>query len=168
MLSRLGGLAIGVLRRGIEDILILVFLIMIAAVLIQVVGRFVPGLSFAGTEEVANFAQVWLVLLGAGVAMRYGRHAMVDVLITQMPVPLARFLYVLIGVGSLWFLYIMFFGSLPLVDMGFFERAPATKIPMWTMYLSLSIGAVYFAIETAVWVVERWKDPHGAPRVREG
>lgn len=167
MLPKIGAKVLAGLRRGVEDILIIVFVIMLASVLVQVAGRFVESLSFAGTEEIANFAQLWLVLVGSGVAMRYGRHVAVDVLVTQLPIPIARVLNVLIAVGCLWFLYIVFVGAIPLVDMGFFELSPATRIPMWTMYLSLNVGAVYFAIEVVMWTARRWKDPYGKYETRE-
>lgn len=167
MLPRIGTTLLSGLRRLIEDFLIVVFIIMIMAVLVQVTGRFVPSLSFAGTEEVANYAQLWLVLVGSGVAMRYGRHVAVDFLVTQLPIPLARFLNILIALGCLWFLAVVFVGALPLVDMGFFERSPATQIPMWTMYLSLNVGAVYFGLELVMWIVQRWDDPYGKNQVRE-
>jgi TRAP-type C4-dicarboxylate transport system permease small subunit len=161
MVSKIGMKVLDGLRRLVEDVLIVVFAIMMGAVLVQVAGRFVASLSFAGTEEIANFAQVWLVMMGSGVAMRYGRHVAVDVLVTHVPIPVARILNVFIALGCLWFLGIVFTGALPLVDMGFYELSPAMRIPMWTMYLSLNVGAVYFGIEVVMWVVRRWTDPYG-------
>lgn len=167
MLLKIGTLTLGGLRRGVEDILIVVFLIMLSAVLYQVVGRFFTRIAFAGTEEIAIYAQVWLVMVGAGVAMRYGRHVAIDVLVTQLPVPLARVLNILIASACLWFLYIVFMSTLPLVDMGFYERSPAMAIPMWTMYVSLNVGAVYFGIEVVMWIARRWEDPFGRNQTRE-
>jgi len=161
MISRAGTIILDRLRQLVEGVLIVVFGIMMCAVLVQIVGRFVPRLSFAGTEEIANFAQVWLVLMGAGVAMRYGRHVAVDVLVTHVPIQVARILNVFIALGCVWFLGIVFVGALPLVDMGFYELSPAMRVPMWTMYLSLNVGAAYFAIEVVMWVVRRWSDPYG-------
>ncbi|MEC5293483.1 MULTISPECIES: TRAP transporter small permease [unclassified Aurantimonas] len=167
MLPNIGAAALTRLRRAIEDILVVTFLIMLAAVLIQVVGRFIDGFSFIGTEEIANFAQLWLVLVGSGVAMRYGRHVAVDSLVTQLPIPIARVLNILIALGSIWFLGIVFVGALPLVDMGFIEASPAMQIPMWTMYLSLNVGAIYFGLEVVMWVARRWHDPYGKYEIRE-
>ena len=161
MISRAGTIILDRLRQLVEGVLIVVFAIMMCAVLVQIVGRFIPILSFAGTEEIANFAQVWLVLMGAGVAMRYGRHVAIDVLVTHVPIPVARILNVFIALGCIWFLAIVFAGALPLVDMGFYELSPAMRVPMWIMYLSLNFGAAYFAIEVVMWVVRRWSDPYG-------
>lgn len=161
MISRAGSIILGQLRQLVENVLIVVFVIMMCAVLVQIVGRFSPNLSFAGTEEIANFAQVWLVLMGAGVAMRYGRHVAIDVLVAHVPILVARILNVFIALGCLWFLAIVFAGALPLVDMGFYELSPAMRVPMWTMYLSLNFGAAYFAIEVVMWVMRRWSDPYG-------
>jgi TRAP-type C4-dicarboxylate transport system permease small subunit len=150
-----------------EAVVIVVFIMMISLVLIQVGGRYIFNYSISGTEEVALYAQIWMVMIGAGVAMRFGRHVAVDVLVTKLPIPMARVLNILITLGCLWFLYILFVGALPLIEVGFFERSPAMRIPMWTMYQSLTIGAVYFALEVVMWVARRWDDPYGKNETRE-
>lgn len=158
---------IGGLRRAVEAFVIVLFLIMITFVLIQIAGRYVFNYSISGTEELALFAQVWMVMMGCGVAMRYGRHVAVDLLVTYLPIPLARILNVSIGVGCLWFLYIVFAGAMPLVRIGFIETAPGLGIPMWPIYLSLTVGAVYFGIEVVLWIARRWDDPYGKHETRE-
>ena len=155
------------MRRAADALVIVLFIIMICGVLIQVCGRYVFNYSIAGTEEAARFAQVWMVLIGAGVAMRFGRHVAIDVLVTRLPIPIARVLNVFITLGCLWFLSLVVMGALPLLEVGKFETSPAMEIPMWTMYLSLIIGAVYFGIEVVLWVVRRWEDPYGKHEVSD-
>ena len=54
------------------------------------------------------------------------------------------------------------YGSLPLIELGWlFETSPVLQLPMWVIYLSLPLGAAYFALEIVARVVERWNQPFG-------
>ena len=68
----------------------------------------------------------------------------------------------LIAAGALWFLGVVVYGSLPLIELGWlFETSPVLQLPMWVIYLSLPLGAAYFALELVARVVERWNQPFG-------
>ncbi len=67
--------------RGLRSLLTLLIALLIVPVTIQVVARFsdyVP--HFIWTEEMARFCLIWIIMLGASVAVRDGAHFDVDVL----------------------------------------------------------------------------------------
>ena len=150
---------IGVIRQIAVFTTSILFVFMICGVLVQVLGRYVFNYSIAGTEEAVRFAQVWMVMLGAGITMRYGKHVAIDLLSTLLPVRMARYLNVFIMLGCMWFLFICIKGALPLMQIGYYETSPAMGIPMWTMYICLIIGAVYLGIEVLMLLISRWDDP---------
>ncbi len=155
-------LIVGGMRVAMAWLVIACFAYMTVAVLAQVLGRWVFNFSISWTEETARYAQIWVVLMGAGIAMRRGLHVAVDALAALLPLNLGRALSVLIVIGSLWFLGIVIYGSLPLIELGWkFETSPVLQLPMWVIYLSLPLGAVYFAIEVVMKVVDRWDQPFG-------
>ena len=131
------------------------------AVLTQVVGRYVFNYSIDWAAETATFAQVWMILLAAGLAMQKNLHVSVDVLTGVMPASVLRVLIVVVGVPCLWFLWHAIVGSLALIDIGRIQTSPVLQIPMWIPYLSLPIGLSYFGLELILMLVARWKDPHG-------
>ncbi len=135
------------IRGGVDAFLVVSFLIMFGAVLLQVAIRSFTTYSMVGTEEIANYAQLWLVLVGAGVALRFGKHVAVDLLVSFLPEKIRFYISLINAAAILWFLSLVFEGSLPLIDMGTFQTSPALGLPMWTMYASLSVGAVYMALE---------------------
>ncbi len=135
------------IRGGVDAFLVVSFLIMFGAVLLQVAIRSFTTYSMVGTEEIANYAQLWLVLVGAGVALRFGKHVAVDLLVSFLPEKIRFYISLINAAAILWFLSLVFEGSLPLIDMGTFQKSPALGLPMWTMYASLSVGAVYMALE---------------------
>jgi TRAP-type C4-dicarboxylate transport system permease small subunit len=138
------------IREGVNIFLVIAFLIMFGAVLLQVAVRAFTNYTLVGTEEIASYAQIWLVLIGAGVALRFGRHVAVDLLVSFLPRKVRFAISLLNSAAVLWFLYLMFMGALPLISMGTFQKSPALALPMWTMYISLPIGAVYLALELAL------------------
>ena len=157
----LGRIVAGV-RLAVAVIVVACFAYMTLAVLAQVFGRYVFNYSISWTEETARYAQIWVVLMGAGIAMRRGLHVAVDALAAMLPLRWARVLSLLIAAGALWFLGVVVYGSLPLIELGWlFETSPVLQLPMWVIYLSLPLGATYFALELVARVVERWNQPFG-------
>jgi len=143
-------------------IVVACFVYMTLAVLAQVFGRYLFNYSISWTEETAKFAQIWVVFIGAGIAMRRGWHVAVDVLPAMLPRGPARAVSIVIAGGCIGFLGIVVYGSLPLIELGWnFETSPVLLTPMWVIYLCIPIGAFYFALEIVLWVIERWDQPYG-------
>ena len=152
------------LRFTAASIVVACFAYMTLAVLAQVFGRYVFNYSISWTEETAKFAQIWVVFIGAGIAMRRGWHVAVDVLPSMLPLGPARAVSVVVAAGCIGFLGLVVFGSLPLIELGFmFEVSPVLQLPMWIIYLCIPIGAVYFALEIVLSVIDRWDRPYGQP-----
>ncbi len=150
------------IRAGFTAVVVVCFAYMTLAVLAQVLGRYVFNYSISWTEETAKFAQIWVVLMGAGITMRRGLHVAVDALPALLPLRAARAVSIVVAAGGLWFLGIVIYGSLPLIELGWmFERSPVLLLPMWTIYLCLPIGAAYFALEIVLSVIDRWDQPFG-------
>ena len=146
-------------------LVVICFAYMTVAVLAQVFGRYLFNYSISWTEETAKFAQIWVVFFGAGIAMRWGWHVAVDVLAAKLALRQARVLSVVVAAGCIWFLGIVVLGSWPLIELGWmFETSPVLLIPMWIIYLCIPVGAVYFALEIVLTVVERWDQPFGLRR----
>lgn len=131
---------------------------MAVAVLLQVLGRYVFNYSIDWSTETATFAQIWMVLLAAGVAMRRRLHVGVDALVQTLPPRLQRLFLLLTMALCLGFLAVAVHGSLRLIQIGFIQTSPALAIPMWLPYLSLPVGLSYFAVEFLLASLERWRE----------
>ena len=155
------------LRIAAASVVVVCFAYMTLAVLAQVFGRYFFNYSISWTEETAKFAQIWVVFIGAGIAMRRGWHVAVDVLPSKLPLGPARAVSVAIAAACIGFLGLVVFGSLPLIELGWmFEVSPVLQVPMWIIYLCIPIGAFYFAVEIVLAVIDRWDRPYG-PRPRD-
>ena len=106
-------------------------------------------------------SQIWMLLVGAGIATRRGLHMAIDIVAARLPLWPARIANLVIAAGCLWFLGLVAYSSLPLLEIGLVRTTPALLIPMWIPYLGLPIGAAYWALETVLAVARRWGDPFG-------
>ena len=153
-----------VLRAAISAVVVALFSVMLVAVLVQVAGRYFLNFSIAQAAEIATFCQIWLVLLGAGVAVSRGQHVAIDILPSKLPLAGARVALVLIALVSGAFLAVLAYGSLPLLKMGEFQTSPSLRVPMKYMYACLPVGAVYMILELLLSVIQRWNDPFPPPQ----
>lgn len=152
------------IRGAIAALVVVLFVVMMTAVLVQISGRYIFNYSISGVEEVATFSQIWLVLFGAGIAMRRGQHVVVDVLALFLPVGVRRVISVIVALGSIVFVAIVARTSLALVNFGFIQSSPALQIPMWIVYLCLPAGSIYLILEI---VAATWADLNGHSRYRD-
>jgi TRAP-type transport system small permease protein len=99
--------------RGLQALLTFLIAILIVPVTMQIVARFSADIPhFIWTEEMARFCLIWIIMLGASVAVRDGAHFDVDVLrhpktaaglaVSRMVVHGAIFLVALIFLAFGW------------------------------------------------------------------
>lgn len=147
------------LRRGVDVVLITLLCAMILLILAQILGRYVFNYSIAWSEEIATFAQVWLVMLGAGFAMRRRQHVGIDMLIVKFPANVQRVAKTISFLLILWFLLVIILGSFGLIGIGLMLKSPALQIPMAIPYFALPIGMSYFLLEFAIATLPEIRDP---------
>lgn len=132
------------------------FIVMTVAIWAQVGGRYVFNYSIAWTGELATIAQIWMVLVGAGIAARHNMHARIDVLLNLFPLFIRRALTLITLALGLWFLAAIIIGAVPLLTMGKFQTTPAMGISLLVPYLGLIIGPIYFAVELCAATARNW------------
>ena len=153
---------VGGLRILVAGLVVLFFGYMIIAVLVQIAGRYLFEFAIDWTAETATFAQIWMVLLAGGLAMRDNLHVSVDALTSHLPTSALRFLIIVVTLPCLWFLLQAIIGSFALIDIGRIQSSPVLRLPMWSPYLSLPVGLGYFGLEFILTMIARWQDPKAA------
>jgi TRAP-type transport system small permease protein len=157
-----------IVRRLVDGVALLLLTYMGCAIMAQIIGRYVFNYSIAWSEETATFAQVWLTLLGAGIAMRLNQHVGVDLLIRQAPLPVQRLCNTVAFLLGVWFLGVVVVGSLSMLAIGFIVKSPALQIPMAVPYMALPVGFGYFLLEFAVTSLPRILQPEASqPQAEE-
>jgi len=71
--------ALDALYRTLQVLLTLLMAVLIVPVVLQIVARFSPAIPhFIWTEEVARFCFIWVIMIGATIAVRDGTHFDLD------------------------------------------------------------------------------------------
>jgi TRAP-type C4-dicarboxylate transport system permease small subunit len=109
------------------DALIAVALaIMVVLVFGNVVLRYAFNTGITVSEEVSRWLFVWLVFLGAIVALKEGGHLGSDMLVSRLPVMGKKICLVLGHVLMLYITWLVFSGSLAQVKINWEVEAPVT------------------------------------------
>lgn len=118
-------------------------LVMILTVVVsyQVFSRYVGFVPrFIWTEEISRFCFIWVVLLGAAVAVREGTHFTIDVLPQSMPTWLQRTIEisVLVLVGIIGF--IMVYGGLRFAEIGLTRISTTSGVRLAWVYAAIPVS----------------------------
>jgi TRAP-type C4-dicarboxylate transport system permease small subunit len=148
--------------RANQFIIGLMMLLMFVLVFINVLGRYGIGKSWAAAEEISMFLMIWVAYLGAGLALREGRHAAIDMFQDKLPEGLRRSLRVLLGVVILGFFGVLAWLGIRMSIFGWSQETIATQVPTGIPYLAIPLGSVMFCMHLVLtfqdWIDRRWEE----------
>jgi TRAP-type transport system small permease protein len=134
-----------------------VLAVMVVVVTYQVFSRFHGLLPFwGGTEEIARGLFVWLVMLGASLAVRSREHFIVDVLPNATPPVVQRTLHIAVALVVLTVALVLVVYGWDFAVSGFKRRSLVTHLPAVWSYSAIVTGAVLmtvFALRDLVGIV---------------
>ncbi len=142
------------MRRRFEAVLVAVnrtvvfamMMVMASLVFVNVVCRYGFNFSIIWAEEVSQYLMIWIAYLGAGLALREGRHVALEMLHDRLSPALARKLRMAIGAVLLAFL-----GAVTVLGFQFAvfvwnQETPVLNIPLGIPSLAIPIGSLLFAL----------------------
>jgi len=115
-------------------------------VFVNVVCRYIFTFSIIWAEEVSQYLMIWIAYLGAGLAMREGRHVAIEMLQDRLPTPLGRTLRMVVGGLVLGFLGLVTVLGFQFVAFAWQQETPVLNISLGIPYLAVPIGAMLFAL----------------------
>jgi TRAP-type C4-dicarboxylate transport system permease small subunit len=129
-----------------RGIIFLMMAVMATLVFVNVVTRYVFNFSIIWAEEVSQYLMIWIAYLGAGLALREGRHVAVEMLQDRLPPVLGRRLRMAIG-G----LVLAFLGAVTVLGFQFAlfvwsQETPVLNISLGIPSLAIPIGSLLFAV----------------------
>lgn len=158
-LLKTGCLIIRFTRRAVDILAIALLVAMVALIFAQVLGRYFFNYSISWSEESATFVQVWLVMLGSGIAMRNRQHVGIDLLVKKCPVPLQRLIKTAGLLLAAWLLVVIIIGSFSLITIGLIVKSAALQLPLAIPYAALPVGMAYFLLELTLITIPEIYDP---------
>jgi len=131
---------IAIYHRLLTWLLVATVAILIVPVTMQVVSRF-TGLipSYIWTEELSRFLFIWMVMLGAMVAVREGTHFEVDVWPDLSPRAAAR-LRIVSNLFVLLFALVFVYWGIQFVRFGWNQESELAELPMPYIFLAWPVA----------------------------
>jgi TRAP-type transport system small permease protein len=103
--------------------------------------RYVFNQSIFWVEEFTQIQMIWVAYLGAGLALREGRHVAVDMLQDLFPSSLRKAIRGFIALAIALFLITLFVLGLQIAEFTWEQETPAMGLPAGLPYLGIPIGA---------------------------
>lgn len=134
--------------RKIANVLVVIALSLMALlVFTNVVLRYVFGTGMPWAEELSRYLFIWMIFLGAIVALQQRSHLTVDLLTEAVPLKVKKILLIISNFLVLLVLMLILNGSWAMTLQNLHVNAPATGIPMFMIYgagvvLSISMGVL--------------------------
>ena len=127
-------------HRLLTWLLVATVAILIVPVTMQVVSRF-TGLipSYIWTEELSRFMFIWMVMLGAMIAVREGTHFEVDVWPDLSPRAAAR-LRIVSNLFVLLFALVFVYWGIRFVQFGWKQESELAELPMPFIFLAWPVA----------------------------
>ena len=120
--------------------------VMTMLVFVNVVTRYAFNFSIIWAEEVSQYLMIWIAYLGAGLALREGRHVAVEILQDRLPTALGRRLRMAVGGLVLSFLGVVTVLGFQFVVFVWNQETPVLNISLGIPSLAIPIGALLFAV----------------------
>ena len=120
----------------------------------QVFARYVMGNSLTFSEEVARFSTIWLTMLGAAYAYRYGALIAVELLPSLVRPRIATALRILVALASALFALVLLREGWAITQRVMPQTAPSTRVSMAWLYAAMPAGAVMILLNAVAVIAD--------------
>ena len=139
--------------RLLEAVLVILLALMVILVFGNVVLRYALNSGIALSEEVSRWLFVWMVFLGAVVALKEHGHLGTDMLVSRLPLGGKKMLAVVAHATMLYVTWLLFSGSWTQVVINREVLAPVSGASMAIFYGS---GLVFAGCSALLLLVQLW------------
>lgn len=120
--------------------------ILLVPVTMQIVSRYTALIpSYIWTEELSRFMFIWMVMLGAMVAVREGTHFDVDVWPELAPRPAAA-LRIVSNLFVLLFAVVFVYYGIKFVQFGWNQESELAELPMPYIFVAWPVAGVTWLV----------------------
>ncbi len=145
------------LNSILKTLLLLSLFGLITVVVIQIFGRLFLPKAPGWTEEAARLCFMYLVSLGAGLAIKEKAYVSVELWLHRMSSQVQRFVQIILHIFVLVLMLLMTLHAIPFVLIGLIQTSPGLQIPMAVSYVSMLLMPVLIFIYTFVAILQMIK-----------
>ncbi len=133
--------------RFVGGIVTILLIILVLLVNVSVIFRYVLENPLRSTEELSLFIIVYVVFLGASMALKKHRHVGIQLLVDPMPPKVRYTINLFVSMGILYFLTILTKESYLLSLLSKTQWSPSAGISFFWLYVPVAIGSVAMIIQ---------------------
>jgi TRAP-type C4-dicarboxylate transport system permease small subunit len=126
--------------------------VMVVVVFVQVIFRFFIQQPLSWSEEVARYVFVWIIWMGAAVAVKHGAHPGMDLLTKSFSPRWRRITEVVMALLYAATLCTMVFTGFALVHANMSQPSPAMELPMGIPYAAVPLAAFIMLLNVGCYV----------------
>ena len=130
-----------IMMRLIEALTVILFIIMMGAMIIQVIFRYLLNSPIVGIEEFARFMFIWMIYLGVIISMEQRFLHRVNYFIDLLPSKLRACVHVIVNILVFWFLAFLTISGWQVVNRFSKVKSIALEWPWKYIYLSVLFSA---------------------------
>ncbi len=145
-------------ERMLDRLTVVVFLAMFGLVVMQVTMRYVFNDPIVWSDELAQYAFVWLAFLGVLRATRNRSHVAIDALTKRLPARITLALALVWQGVALAFALVLAWYGYALAGQNFTVRMTSIDLPYWPVYAIVplaGLGLAAYALRDARALVRR-------------
>ncbi len=134
---------LNVLTYALEYLVGALLATMAAALLLEVVLRFVFEISLPWTSEFARYAMIWITFVGAALAIKERSHIQINFFVRLLPKSIERYGYIAVNLILIAFVVVLLKNSIITVQTEMMVQTAAMNIPFGYIVLSLPLAGVF-------------------------
>ena len=136
--------------RSLDSVNALLLAVMVLAIFLQVVARYVFNHALPWPEELGRFLFAWIVFLAIVSVMRSDEMLSLELLYRWIPKKISQILKLIVSIACFGFLLIILKGGFELMIRQSSQISIALEIPMWVVYIIIPIGTLLMAISLLI------------------
>lgn len=140
------------LGKIIEFFLFVFMIILVSVTFLQVFCRFVIKVPVSWSQEVVKLSFVWIIFLGAAIAVRENTHLCMDIVTAHLPSSARKITKILIYILSLVCALFMLYGGIRYCIQCAAKSMMTLPLPADVQYAAMPVGAglmIWYLLEKA-------------------
>ncbi len=131
---------LGFLNSVTRAVMVALILCMSLVLLLQITSRFVVFMPLSWSQELLQYLNMWLVFLGAAVAVKEGAHIKIDLMVERFPVGVKKGFRILSSAVSAALVSFIAYQAFVLVGKTMDKTTGSFPLPVAYFYMSLLAG----------------------------
>ena len=137
--------------------------VMVLAIVLQILCRYIPALGFNWTEELARLTFIWFCFIGVAMTVHMKGHMGIDYVVQKLSLGKQENLKVFSELVILGFSLVVTYNGVLFVMMSRNTVSPVLNISVRWFYAAVPTGFALVSLITVITLIKTWRDRRAVP-----